>query len=161
MEFERLLQRLIDQKIEFILVGGFAAVVHGAVVVTQDVDVCLNFSHNNLAQLAAALSDLHPVHRLTPGQIDFVINDSNWSSFKNLYLKTDWGVIDCLGEVSGIGNYQQALPNSTLIDLPIGTCRVLTIEALIRAKEAMARPHDLRTVTALKAILARRTHKEQ
>jgi hypothetical protein len=156
MEFDRLLQRLIEEKIEFILVGGFAAVVHGAVVVTQDVDVCLNFSRDNLARLAAALSDLHAVHRLTPSQITFEINDTNWSSLKNLYLKTDWGVLDCLGEVAGIGTYEKALPNSTLIELPIGSCRVLTIEALIRAKEAMARPHDLRTATLLKAILARR-----
>lgn len=156
MEFERLLPRLIDEKIEFVLVGGFAAVLHGVVVVTQDVDVCLNFSRDNVAQLAAALSDLHPVDRLTPGQLGLEINDTNSSSLKNLYLKTDWGVLDCLGEVAGIGNYQKALPNSTLIDLPIGPCRVLTIEALIRAKEAMARPHDLRTVTSLRAILARR-----
>jgi hypothetical protein len=30
MEFERLLQRLLEYKIDFVLVGGFAAVMHGA-----------------------------------------------------------------------------------------------------------------------------------
>jgi hypothetical protein len=38
----------------------------------------------------------------------------------------------------------------------VGECPVLTIEALIRAKETMARPHDLRTVAALKAIASKR-----
>ena len=160
MEFDRLLQRLIDQKIEFVLVGGFAAILHGAVVVTQDVDVCLNFSCDNLFRLAAALSDLRPVHRIMPGKIALQIDETNWASFKNLYLKPDWGILDCLGEISGMGSYEQALPNSTIIDLPIGTCRVLTIEALILAKETLARPHDLRTVIALKAILTRRKQNE-
>jgi hypothetical protein len=103
MEFDRLLQRLLEHKIDFVLVGGFAAILHGAVVVTQNIDVCLKFSRENLTQLAAALADLHPCHRLTPNP-----TDENWRSFKNIYLKTDWGILDCLGEVAGIGGYDQA-----------------------------------------------------
>ena len=158
MEFDRLLQRLLDHKIDFVLIGGFAAVLHGAVVVTQDVDVCLSFTRENLDRFAAALADLHPVHRLTPNQLPFGISDANWQSLRNIYLKTDWGILDCLGEVAGIGDYQRAYAASTVVALPIGECRVLTIEALIRAKETIARPHDLRTVSALKAILSKRKH---
>lgn len=42
-------------------------------------------------------------------------------------------------------------------DLEMGdhSCRVLGLDALIRAKEAMGRPHDLLTVTQLKAIRER------
>jgi hypothetical protein len=156
MEFDRLLQRLLEHKIDFVLVGGFAAILHGAVVVTQDIDICLKFSRENLTQLAAALADLHPCHRLTPDQLPLEVTNDNWHSLKNIYLKTDWGVLDCLGEVSGIGPYDQACALSTQIALPIGVCRVLTIEALIQAKEAMARPHDLRTALLLKAILGKR-----
>ena len=47
------------------------AILHGAVVVTQNIDVCLKFSRENLTQLAAALADLHPCHRLTPNQLPF------------------------------------------------------------------------------------------
>jgi len=156
MEFERLLQRLLGFKIDFVLVGGFAAVVHGSGEITQDIDVCLNFSRDNLDRLASALRDLHPVHRLTPNKLAFEITDSNWRSLKNIYLQTDWGILDCLGEVAGIGNYEQVFKVSTSIQLSIGECRILTIEALIRAKEAMARPHDLRTASVLKCILRKR-----
>lgn len=156
MEFERLLQRLLENKIEFVLVGGFAAVVHGSGEVTQDIDVCLNFSRDNLELLARALRDLHPVHRLTPNKLPFEITDSNWQSLRNIYLQTDWGIVDCLGEVGGIGGYQQVFEVSTSVQLAIGECRILTIEALIRAKETMARPHDLRTASVLKCILRKR-----
>jgi hypothetical protein len=159
MEFERLLPRLLEHKIEFILVGGFAANLHGTRDVTQDIDICLKLSRENLARLSAALTDLHPVHRLTPNRLPLQITDANWQSFKNIYLETDWGVLDCLGEVAGIGDYEKAVPLSTHITLPIGECPVLTIEALIHAKETMARPHDLRTVAALKAIASHRNKK--
>jgi hypothetical protein len=156
MEFDRLIQRLLDCQIDFVLVGGFAAVLHGAGVVTQDVDVALDFSRENLFRLSVALSELHPVHRITPQKLPFHVDEGNWQSLKNLYLKTDWGILDCLGEIAGIGGYREVLANSTPIALPIGTCRILTIEALIRAKETLARPHDLGTASALKAILSKR-----
>ena len=41
MELEKILARLIQGEVEFVLVGGFASVFHGAPVVTEDVDVCL------------------------------------------------------------------------------------------------------------------------
>lgn len=157
MEFERLLQRLFEHNIEFVLVGGFAANLHGTRDVTQDIDICLKLSRENLARLFAALTDLHPVHRLTPNRLPLQITDANWQSLKNIYLETDWGVLDCLGEVAGIGDYEKAVLLSTQIPLPVGACPVLTIEALIRAKQALARPHDLRTVAALKAIQSKRT----
>ena len=155
MELERLLQRLIEHKVEFVLVGGFAAALYGTGIVTLDVDVCLNLSQENLARLTTALADLHPVHRLTPNRLPFEITDANWQSFKNIYLQTDFGILDCLGEVAGIGDYEKALPLSTPLPLSFGVCQILKIEALIRAKETMARPNDLRTVSLLKGIVAR------
>jgi hypothetical protein len=61
---------------------------------------------------------------------------------KNLYLKTDLGAVDCLGEVLGIGNFDEVLKNSVELQLPCGNCRILSIDALIRAKEAMNRNQD-------------------
>jgi hypothetical protein len=74
---------------------------------------------------------------------------------KNLYLKTDLGVVDCLGEVLGVGNYGEVLTQSVEVQLPYGACRILDIDALIRAKEAMNRDHDRITVKHLKKIKAK------
>lgn len=158
MELEEILKRLILRRVEFVLVGGFAGVVHGAPIVTRDIDVCLKFTHDNLDRLASAFQDMHPVHRLAAQPIPFEITDTNWNRFRNIYLQTDLGILDCLGEVLGIGDFDQVISESESIDLPFGSITVLKIESLIRAKEAMGRPHDLQTSAHLRLILEKRRH---
>jgi hypothetical protein len=146
-----LVKRLISSEVEFVIVGGFAVLAHGVILATRDVDVCCRFSEANLMRIQKAVADLHPVHRprtdlaldLTPEQC---------SQLKNLYLKTDFGIIDCLGEVLGIGDFDEVLKNSVVIELPYGKCRVLSLDALIRAKEAMNRDRDQIAVKHLKEI---------
>jgi hypothetical protein len=147
--------RLIEAQVEFVLVGGFAALAHGAMRSTRDVDICCRFSEANLMRIQKAFADLRPVHfprtdlllQLTPEQC---------AQLKNLYLKTDLGRVDCLGEVLGIGNFDEVAKHSIELELPAGKCRVLDIDALIRAKEAMNREHDQITVKELKEIKKRR-----
>ena len=43
-DFESLLNRLIQSNVEFVIVGGFAAVAHGVSLPTQDIDVCCRFT---------------------------------------------------------------------------------------------------------------------
>jgi hypothetical protein len=62
----RMLQKLIEGKVEFVLVGGYAAVAHGASLMTRDLDVCSPSSVENLRRLSAVLEDVHPLHRMTP-----------------------------------------------------------------------------------------------
>jgi hypothetical protein len=54
-----------------------------------------------------------------------------------------------------IGNYDAAFPLSEVREYAFGACRILTLDALIRAKEAMGRPHDLLTVVQLRAVRER------
>ncbi len=71
-------------------------------------------------------------------------------------MKTDFGILDCLGEVLGVGSYDEVQSHSIVLDLPIGPCRILDLQTLIKAKEAMGRPHDLVTVQHLRAVQAMR-----
>jgi hypothetical protein len=143
-----LTRRLIAGQVEFVLVGGFAAVAHGVTLVTRDVDICCRFTETNLVLIQKALADLHPVHRSRP-DLPLVLTPEQCANLKNLYLKTDLGIIDCLGEVLGIGNYDEVARHSIELALPAGKCRVLDIDALIRAKEAMNRDHDRITIKQL------------
>lgn len=151
---DRLLARLIQAEVEFVLVGGLAAAIHGSSLNTRDVDVCCRFTETNLKRIQDAFHDLNPVHRARP---DIVLNVTPefCAGLKNLYLKTDIGIVDCLGEVLGIGEYDAVLAHSIILDLPAGPCRILDVDALIKAKEAMGRPHDLITVQHLRALKAR------
>jgi hypothetical protein len=74
IEINRLLERLCDSKIDFVIVGGFAATLHGSSLVTRDLDVCAILSDENVEKLRDALRDLKPTHRLTPQKLSFLDN---------------------------------------------------------------------------------------
>jgi len=150
-----LTRRLVEGQVEFVLIGGFAAAAHGVTLVTRDVDICCRFNEANLMRLQKALADLHPAHRSKPG-LPLALPPEQCARLKNLYLKTDMGALDCLGEVLGVGDYESVLAHSVEVELPFGPCRILDLETLIRAKEAMNRDHDRVTVRQLREIQRRR-----
>ena len=80
------------------------------------------------------------------------MTDELCSRLKNMYLSTDLGILDCLGEVAGVGDFDAVLRQSQLMHFPFGQCYVLKIDALMQAKLAVGRTHDLMTVAQLKAI---------
>jgi hypothetical protein len=148
----RMLIALAQGNVEFVLVGGYAAVTHGVTLVTQDVDICCRFSPENLFRLQAVLAEFHPRHRMTPQRLPLELTEELCAHLKNLYLETDLCVLDCLGEVKGVGGFDSVLAHSIQISLPGGTFRVLDLATLIEAKEAMNRPHDRLALTQLRAI---------
>lgn len=154
MLLDQLLERLIRAKVEFVLVGGLAAAIHGSSLNTRDVDICCRFDEANLMRIQSAFSEVNPVHRMRP-DLPLALTPAQCVDLKNLYIKTDLGVVDCLGEVLGVGDYETVYSHSIPIDLPIGTLRILDVDTLIKSKEAMARPHDLITVQHLKALKTR------
>lgn len=159
-DLPNLLLRLADVGVRFVIVGGYAGVVHGCTYMTQDVDICCDFSTTNLLTLQKALSDLHPVHRMTPGRKPLELTAANAGEFKNLYLDTDLGHLDCLSEIQGLGRYDQVEQVSVPIEVEGRLLRVLSIDALIAAKEAMNRPRDREAVRQLKAMRQLRSEQD-
>lgn len=77
--------------------------------------------------------------------------------WRNLYLLTDRGRLDCRGEVLGIGGWSEALAEGREVELPGGPVRVPTLDALIRSKEALRLPKDRAMLVQLRAIRERRS----
>ena len=148
----QLLIRLAQADFPFVVVGGYAAYAHGATLVTQDLDVCCEFTEDSLKRLSTALGDLHPVHRMRPDRLPLDIWPGMSANLHNLYLDTDAGQLDLLGEVKGIGGYQEALQHS--VEVCVDECRIrlLSLSAMIRAKEAMNRDRDREAVRQLRFI---------
>lgn len=73
-ELNRLLQTLCDAEIEFVVVGGFAAMLHGSSMPTRDLDVCAVLSDVAVGRLRAAFGEVHPTHRHTPQRPSFLEN---------------------------------------------------------------------------------------
>jgi len=150
-----LTRRLVEAQVEFVLIGGFAAVAHGVTLVTRDVDICCRFTEENLMRIQQAFADLHPVHRSRP-DLPLALTAEQCANLQNLYLKTDLGIVDCLSNVLGLGDFDSVLKGSIDLELPFGHCRILDIESLIRAKESMNRDHDRITAKQLREIKRRR-----
>ncbi|MCK5225954.1 MAG: nucleotidyltransferase [Planctomycetes bacterium] len=150
-DFFDLIARLAKNEVDFVIVGGFAGVVHGCTYVTQDIDICCDFSVENLLKLQKAVCDLNPVHRMAANRNKLDLTSENCGSYKNLYLDTDIGQLDCLGSISGVGDYEQVKSKSILIDAEGINLRVLNIDALLESKKAMNRPRDKQAILQLKA----------
>ncbi len=151
-EDKALLARLHQQGVEFVLIGGVCGVMHGSGLLTVDLDVCCRFSPANLRRLESALSDLHPWHRLTPNKLPFVLTAELCSSLKNLYLQTDLGKLDCLSEVTGVGDYEAALKRAVEFNMSFGSIRMFDLETLILSKEAAGRERDKYALPLLRAL---------
>lgn len=150
-----LLLRLQENEVEFVIIGGVCGVMHGVTLVTQDLDVCCRFTPQNLRQIENALRDAHPVHRLTANKLPLELTDELCSRLQNLDLQTDVGILDCLSEVKGIGDYDKVLANSVTFKMSFGDFQILSIDALIAAKAAVGRERDLAAVRQLRAIKER------
>ncbi|MCA9682874.1 MAG: hypothetical protein KC431_07210 [Myxococcales bacterium] len=145
-----LLARLVDANIEFCIVGGVAAVLHGATRMTIDLDIAMPFDQASIARLLAALAELDPRHATRP---DLRVADDpieRLIGFRMLLLETDWGRLDVLREVSPIGTYADL--STITVDVGPCRCKVLALDDLIRVKRSLTRPQDLEVALQLEAI---------
>ena len=149
---QQLLTRLKDSGLDFVVIGGVCVVYHGVPVATFDLDICCPFGEQNILKIEAAVKDLNPVHRLTANKLPLNETRGSFKDLKNIYLQTDLGKLDCLGEVAGLGNYEQVLKHSILHTMSFGQFRMLNLDALITAKTAAGRAKDLEAVRLLRAV---------
>ena len=147
-----LLARLVKHNVRFVLIGGYACIVHGGTLNTVDVDVCCDFTPENLLHLQEAIADLNPVHRMTPRRLPLALTAENCKVLKNLYLDTDLGQLDCISAVQGLGDFARVEQLSQTIESEGIQLKVLNREALIQSKKAMNRPRDREAVRELEAI---------
>jgi len=155
MDPDRLLECLLDGGVDFVIIGGVASVLHGSTLLTRDLDVCIPLGSESLLRVQAALRELHPRLRAGAGWIPLELDATRAATLENLYITTDEGRLDCLGFVEGVGNFDAVRRDSVEFDLEGRSCRVLSLDALIRSKEALDLPRDRETVVQLKAIRER------
>ncbi|MBM4257468.1 MAG: nucleotidyltransferase [Deltaproteobacteria bacterium] len=159
--FEQLLQILHSAGSKFVLIGGLAAIAHGAATVTGDVDICYARDPDNLERLSQALAPFHPRLRGAPPDLPFCLDTPTLRAGLNFTLTTDVGDLDLLGEVLGLGGYESVQVVSEEVELYGLSCLVLTLEGLIRAKRAAGRPKDLRALYELEALFALKPKDDQ
>ena len=147
-----ILRRLKDGGVEFVIIGGVAAVTYGSTVATDDVDVCAPMDRDNMVKVIVALADLEPRWRTRPDMAVVRPDDSYLGQLKNCYLRTTLGPLDILGEIPGVCGYAEAAARAVDFDFDGVTCKVIDVDTLIAAKRVAGRDHDLRTIEILEEL---------
>jgi hypothetical protein len=148
-----LLERLLENQIDFVLVGGFASVIHGATLVTQDLDICVAMTEEQVEKLRTALTDLHPILRMNPNvKTSFLDHPKDIKGLNNIYLKTDLGILDVMSQLPPIGDFEAIKKNCIEIPIYGHTCKVISLDDLIRIKQTMTRAKDQEALQQLLKI---------
>jgi hypothetical protein len=151
--FSRILEVLSRHEVEFVVVGGVAAVLHGAPVTTFDLDALVRVEQRNAERLLAALTELdarfREHHSLRPTTADVLAGG-------HLLLMTDAGPLDVLGFIGNKSRYEDVRGEAVRLSLGEREVPVLGLDELIRQKKAMGRPKDEPALRLLEEVARRR-----
>ena len=152
-EFDKLLPALVHGGVEFILIGGVAAIIHGSARLTYDVDVVYARTSANFKHLAETLKPFSPYLRGAPPGLPFSLDERTLRNGLNFTLTSKLGDLDLLGEVTGGGGYPQLLPRSIEVRSFGVKFKCVDLLTLIKLKRAAGRPKDLESLAELETLL--------
>jgi predicted nucleotidyltransferase len=153
VDLAQIIPPLVRAKVDFILIGGMAAILHGSAQVTFDVDLVYSRTHENIERLGAALALHSPYLRDDPSHLPFKWDARTIRSGLNFTLTTTLGDIGLFGEVAGGETYQDLLPHSFEVEAFGVRFKCVDLPTLIRIKEAAGRPKDREAVAELRVLL--------
>ncbi len=151
-DFNALLRLLVENKVEFIIVGGAAATAHGSARLTLDLDVVYRRTIENITRMVDALKSIQPYLRGAPPGLPFDWSAPTIQKGLNFTLVTTLGALDLLGEIVGGGGYEQLRPETIEVEIAGVTCLCLNLDRLIMVKRAAGRPKDLEVIAELQQI---------
>lgn len=151
-ETRKLLETLRNGGVEFVLIGGWAAILHGSARTTLDLDVVYRRNKENIARLSAALRPISPYLRGAPPGLPFRWDERTIKNGLNFTLTTTLGDVDLLGEIAGAGMFEDVVKSAVEMDFFEARYKVISLEALIAAKRAAGRPKDLEVIAELELL---------
>lgn len=147
---------LAQHRVDYVLVGGVAAQLHGARRPTHDVDICPSYDPANLARLAAALRELGAVFR---GELDALppVTGASLSRMATGHWRTTSGDLDVLlGLTAEDGLAQFPRLSRTAVVRQVGELTILVagLAELIAAKRTAGRARDGAALAELSGLHA-------
>ena len=138
--------------VDFVVVGGYAAVLHGSPRITQDLDICYSREKHNLRSLGAVLLDLNARLSGVDEDVPFMPDEATLARVELLTLETDRGKLDLLATPAGAPSYSELAARAPEYDIGGFVVRIAAVRDLIAMKEAAGRPKDLADLAELDAI---------
>lgn len=153
---EKLLVLLQEAGVRFVVIGGVAAISHGAATLTRDLDVAAPLTPDNVERLMTALRPYHPTHVTRPDLGEIQESIERLCEFRLLLIDTDLGRLDVLREVQPLGPAESLI--TVEMELVEGkSFQVLSLDQLIEVKAFVGRPKDRIVEMELRAIRERRS----
>lgn len=146
--YKEAMRLLVKAQVKMVIIGGVAMIVRAAGTTTIDVDICYEQSRANIERLCQALAPRCSMIRSAFLDIVEVLL-ANQSSQG---FQTDFGQIDLLSKVSGLGEYAEVMRFATQEAVDDFAAYVLTLEGLIKAKESANRLKDQQHLVTLRAL---------
>jgi hypothetical protein len=149
-----LFQVLAEHRVEYVLVGGMAAVLHGSPTLTGDADIVPSPTRDNLVRLSAALTGLNArVRSLTdPDGIAFDPHPELLASMATLNLTTRCGDLDLTFTPAGTEGYDDLVDRAITFDVEGTRVPVASLDDVIRSKRTADRPKDRAVLPVLEAL---------
>src|SRR5947209_1892462 len=149
---DQILQRLVAHGVDFVIIGGIAAVLHGSAQNTFDLDVCYATDPGNLRALGHALIELQAKLKGVQEDIPFTPDDRTLRRTEVLTMETAAGELDILARPVGSPGYESLRRRADRFELDGFSVLVASIDDLIQMKLATGRLKDRAAVDELHAI---------
>jgi len=156
VQFGAVLANLHTERVECVIIGGLALVLHGSTRVTFDVDIFYERTRENVERLVAALAPFAPKLRLPADNlpVPFRFDAHTVWNGANFTLATENFDVDILATTEDLRSYADALRESQRITTFDGRAfNVLSLDALLRIKKRLNRIKDQLAVPEIEALI--------
>ncbi len=144
------LSDLLAHRIDFVVVGGVAAVLQGAPIHTFDLDIVYAAETGNIDRLLGFLQEVEAVFRVQPER-RIQPNKSHLEARGHLNLLTRYGPLDVLGTIGCNLGYEELIPHSQYLEIAEELrVRVLDLETIIDVKEQLGTDKDQASLPVLR-----------
>ena len=146
---------LNEERVDYVVVGGFASVILGSPLPTEDIDVLPDRAQDNLQRLAAALKRMNARIRTEGEPVDAVLDAPFLANMPFMVnLVTDLGVLDLMFEPAGPRHgFPEWNADASSEEIADGlVIRVASIDAIIDSKRAADREKDRRALPYLESV---------
>lgn len=151
----RICQILNEEDVAYVIVGGFASVVHGSSLPTQDIDVVPSRQAENLDRLARALRRMNAMIRTGGDPVPAPIDGPFLANMPiMLNLVTDLGDVDLTFTPSGgLGGFDEWNAQAIVVEIADGlSVRIASLDDIIDSKRAANRPKDQMALPYLESL---------
>lgn len=147
----QLLGLLVDGQVDFVVIGGMAATIHGAELPTLNLDIMYEPSRGNLKRLAKVLQALD-VRLRGAEDVRIRVDAAYLRNGDSFTLVTPYGDFDCLGSVDGAGSFAEVKQKAEWHTIGGRSVAFASLDDLIAMKRTTGRRKDIPKLAELEEL---------